>query len=146
MINVPNAEGNDIIRPYSAAKFDPEDPTGSTLILPVLFLYPEYATSDMISDFVEDTSFAAIFVVVFPPSAAVGRRGYICGCVARRVCDDKAEEAVESRTGDDAEERCRASGSGSGAVGPNGKGRLEVKDGCLSFVALPKGDWPDGPV
>jgi len=41
LFNVPNAEGGNAIRPYGAAKFDPEDPTGGTLILPVLFLYPQ---------------------------------------------------------------------------------------------------------
>ena len=66
---MPNAEGGNAIRPYGAAKFDPEDPTGGTLILPVLFPYPQYATSDVISDFLEDTSFVAVLAVIFPPGA-----------------------------------------------------------------------------
>ena len=51
------------------------------------------------------------------------------------------EEAVESRTADDAEGRvsCHRPGSGDGVVGPDGKDGLEVKDECLSFVVLPKG-------
>jgi hypothetical protein len=37
LINVPNPDGSTY--PYSP-KFDPEDPAGETLILPVFFLYP----------------------------------------------------------------------------------------------------------
>jgi small subunit ribosomal protein S7e len=136
-----------MIRPYSAAKFDP----GSTLILPVLFLYPEYATSDMISDFVEDTSFAAIFVVVFPPGAPRPQwdvEGIYADVSLVVYATTKRKRLLKvGRPGREMTLRdvCRASGSG-GAVGPNGKDRLGVKDGCLSFVALPKGDGPDGPV
>ncbi|KAJ8481730.1 hypothetical protein ONZ51_g5828 [Trametes cubensis] len=49
--------------------FDPEDPTHNTLILPVLFLYPQYATSDLISHFQEDTPFSAHLSAMFPPNA-----------------------------------------------------------------------------
>jgi hypothetical protein len=37
-------------------KFDPEVPTGKTLIMPVFFLYPEHASSDTVLEFVKDTS------------------------------------------------------------------------------------------
>ncbi|GBE79596.1 hypothetical protein SCP_0207960 [Sparassis crispa] len=50
-------------------RFDPEDPTQSTLIMPVFFLYPQYATSDVVSHFVEDTPFSAHLAVMFPPQA-----------------------------------------------------------------------------
>ncbi|KAI6165001.1 hypothetical protein EDD17DRAFT_1884906 [Pisolithus thermaeus] len=43
--------------PYSP-HFDPEDASKSTLIFPVFFLYPQHATSDVISDFVENTTFS----------------------------------------------------------------------------------------
>jgi hypothetical protein len=45
LINVPNPEGS--TNPY-APKFDQDDTTGGTLILPVFFLYLEHARSDVI--------------------------------------------------------------------------------------------------
>lgn len=44
-----------------APKFDPEDPKGETLIVPVFFLYLEHTTSDMVPEFFEDsdTTFGA---------------------------------------------------------------------------------------
>lgn len=59
---MPNPEGS--ANPY-APKFDPEDPTGKTLILPMFFLYPEHATSDVVPEFVEDTTFGAHLAVLF---------------------------------------------------------------------------------
>ncbi|KAG2148102.1 40S ribosomal protein S7 [Suillus clintonianus] len=49
--------------------FDPEDPEGTTLIIPVFFLYPQYATSDVIAHFVEDTTFSTHIYQMFPPQA-----------------------------------------------------------------------------
>ncbi|KAI0249200.1 hypothetical protein BJV78DRAFT_1129966 [Lactifluus subvellereus] len=144
LLNVLNAEGSNAIRPYGAAKFDPEDPTGGTLILPVLFLYPEYATSDVISDFVEDTSFAAILAVIFPPGAprpqwdVEGK--YVDGSLVVYAMT-KRKRLLKVGRKMTLRDVCRAAGSGSGAVGPDGsKDGLEVKDGCLSFVVLPKGE------
>ena len=102
---MPSAEGSNAIRPHGAAKFDPEHPAGGTLISLVLFLYPRYSTSDMIcvcrGHFVRGGPHGC--VPTWRASATVGCRGYICGWVTRRVCDDEAEETVEGRTGDDAE-------------------------------------------
>jgi hypothetical protein len=100
LINVPNAEGKEggsnANSSYGVPKFDPEEPTGSTLIMLVLFLYPEYATSDVITDFLEGTLFAAILALIFRlvPSAVVRCRWEICRRIARRVRDDDAEEPV----------------------------------------------------
>jgi len=49
----------------AAPHFDSEDPNG--MVFPVFFLYPQHATSDVISDFVEDTPFAAHIEAMFPP-------------------------------------------------------------------------------
>ena len=50
-------------------KFDPDDSTNHTLLMPVFFLYPQYATSDIIAEFQEDTPFAAHISAMFPPQA-----------------------------------------------------------------------------
>jgi hypothetical protein len=67
----------DRVNPY-APKFDPEDPKGETLIVPVFFLCPEHATSDLVPEFFEDTTFGAHLAPMSPPgkllaTAAVGR-------------------------------------------------------------------------
>lgn len=120
-------------------RFDPEDPTGTTLILPVFFLYPQHATSDIISDFIEDTTFAAHIEAMFPPQSPPpewDKNGeYLSGNLVvyaptyrkrllkvgkkmtlRDVC--KAAKAVQGQPTDG----------------------LELKDGCLSFVVMPKGE------
>ncbi len=61
---VPKPDGSQ--NPY-APHFDPEDPTGRALIIPVFFLYPQYATSDVVPEFVEDTPFAEHLKAMFPP-------------------------------------------------------------------------------
>ena len=138
MINVPNPEGS--TNPY-APKFDPEDLTGGTLILPVFFLYPEHATSDAIPEFVEDTTFGAHLAVMFPPDAPTSSLesykddgSLIVYAMTRRKRLLKVGRKMTLR------DVCRTAG-GSGAVGLDGKGDgLEVKDGCLSFVVVPKGE------
>jgi small subunit ribosomal protein S7e len=135
LISVPNPDGS--ANPY-APKFDPEDPTGGTLILPVLFLYPERATSDVIPEFVEDTTFGAHLAVMFPPGAPTSSlQPYkddgtlVVYGMTRRKRLLKVGRKMTLR------DVCRAAG-GSGA---DGKGdRMEVKDGCLSFVVVPKGE------
>jgi hypothetical protein len=135
LINVPNPDGN---TSQYAPKFDPEDPTGGTLILPVLFLYPEHATSDVIPEFVEDTTFGAHLAVMFPPDSPISSLqpykddgSLAVYAMTRRKKLLKVGRKMTLR------DVCRAAG-GSGA---DGKGNgLEVKDGFLSFVVVPKGE------
>lgn len=140
LIAVPNPEGS--TNPY-APKFDPEDATGGTLILPVFFLYPEHATSDVISEFVEDATFGAHLALMFPsgaPPQTWDTEGkYVDGslvvyAMTRRKRLLKVGRKMTLR------DVCRVAG-GSGAAGLDGKSDgLEVKDGCLSFVVVPKGE------
>ncbi|TCD64335.1 40S ribosomal protein [Steccherinum ochraceum] len=67
LITVKNPDGP-ADNPYKP-HFDPEDPSDQTLIMPAFFLYPQYATSDVISHFVEDTTFSAHITTMFPPQA-----------------------------------------------------------------------------
>ncbi|KAJ7056679.1 hypothetical protein C8F01DRAFT_992658 [Mycena amicta] len=116
--------------------FDPEDPTESSLIIPVFFLYPQYATSDVIPEFVEDTPFAAHISAMFPPHAPPpdwdAKREYVDGqlviyAMTRRKRLLKVGKKMTLR------EVCAA------AKGEPRDG-LELKDGCLTFVVMPKGD------
>ncbi|KAJ7283463.1 hypothetical protein C8J57DRAFT_1498519 [Mycena rebaudengoi] len=143
MILIPNKDGS--ANPF-APHFDAEDPTDSTLIIPVFFLYPQYATSDVIPEFVEDTPFAAHISTMFPPEAPPPswdvKGEYVDGQLVIYAMTHKKRllKVGKKMTLRDV---CSA------ARGKDGepKDGLEVKDGCLTFVVLPKGDaekkWVD---
>ena len=140
LINVPNPEGS--TNPYTP-KFDPEDATGRTLIFPVFFLYPEHAMSDVTPEFVEDTTFGAHLALMFPPGAALqpwdtGGK-YVDGSLVVYAITKKKRLLKVGRKMT-LRDVCRVAG-GSGTVGLDGKSDgLEAKDGCLSFVVVPKGE------
>ncbi|KAG5637313.1 hypothetical protein H0H81_005006 [Sphagnurus paluster] len=136
LIKLPQVDGS--ANPY-APHFDKEDPTGSTLIFPVFFLYPQHATSDVIPSFVEDTSFGAHLETMFPPSAPAPewdtRGEYVDGrlvvyAMTRRKRLLKVGRKMTLR------DVCRAAKAKEGEP----KDGLEVKDGCLTFAVLPKGE------
>jgi len=124
--------------PYSP-HFDPEDPTHRTLIIPVFFLYPQHATSDIISHFAENTTFAALLTTMFPPQAPAPEwdknAEYVDGqlVVYAMTLRKRLLKVGKKMTLGDV---CRA------AKGKDGEPRdgLEIKDGCLTFVVLPKGE------
>jgi hypothetical protein len=136
LIPIPNKAGSQ--NPYEP-HFDPEDPTDTTLIIPVFFLYPQHAISDVIPEFVEDTPFAAHLSNMFPPQVpppSWDTKGqYVDGqlviyAMTHRKRLLKVGKKMTLR------EVCTAS------KGKEGEPRdgLEVKDGCLTFAVLPKGD------
>jgi hypothetical protein len=105
----------------------------------VLFLYPQYATSDIISEFVEDTPFSAHIERMFPPAESPP------------YWDVKAEYSVDRIVIYAVTHRRRLLKVGkkmtlrdvlkvSAAKEGEPKDGLELKDGCLSFVVLVKGD------
>jgi len=119
--------------------FDPEDPSQETLIFPAFFLYPQYATSDVISEFVEDTHFSAHLEQMFPPTGQ------------RPDWDAKAEYDVSSIVVYAMTHRRRLLKVGKKmtlrdvitvAHEKPGAARdgLELKNGYLTFVVLKKGD------
>ncbi|KAJ7591417.1 hypothetical protein C8J56DRAFT_935471 [Mycena floridula] len=135
LIIVPKPDGSD--NPYSP-HFDPEDPTQSTLIIPVFFLYPQYATSDAIPEFVEDTAFSAHLQVMFPPQAASPQwdlKGeYVDGqLVLYAMTRNKRLLKVGKKMS--LRDVCTAAKAKPGEP----RDGLELKDGCLTFVVLPKG-------
>ncbi|CAL1701335.1 unnamed protein product [Somion occarium] len=119
--------------------FDPEDSSGQTLILPVLFLYPQYATSDIISHFVEDTPFSAHVEAMFPPQAPAPEwdknEEYIAGNLVIYAMTHRKRllKVGRNMTLRDVFKHGREKPG-------EPKDGLEVKDGCLTFVVLPRGD------
>ncbi|KAK7695445.1 hypothetical protein QCA50_000081 [Cerrena zonata] len=124
--------------PYEA-HFDPEDPSGQTMIFPVMFLYPQHATSDMISHFVEDTPFSSHIEAMFPPQApapAWDTNGeYVAGklVVYAMTYRKRLLKTGKKMTLKDVFQAGREK-PGDPVDG------LELKDGVLTFVVLPKGD------
>ncbi|KAI0352883.1 40S ribosomal protein S7 [Trametes cingulata] len=124
--------------PYEP-EFDPEDPTGSTLVFPVLFLYPQYATSDLISHFQEDTPFSAHLSAMFPPNAPRpewDQKGeYVDGNLVVYGFT-RLQRLLKIGKKMTLRDVCKA------AKAKEGKPRdgLELKDGTLTFVVLPKGE------
>jgi Cns1/TTC4 Wheel domain len=118
--------------------FDPEDPTHKTLVVPVFFLYPEHSTSDVIAHFVEDTPFFAHLQTMFPPDAPApewDKKGeYTSGQLAIYAVTHRKRllKVGQKMTLRDV---CKASGAKEGEP----RDGLELKDGCLTLVVVPKG-------
>ncbi|TFK43292.1 40S ribosomal protein S7 [Crucibulum laeve] len=136
LINIPRPDGS--ANPYSP-HWDPDDATQSTLVLPVFFLYPQYATSDVISEFAEDTPFAAHIAAMFPPETPPpewdAKHEYVDGqlviyAMTHRKRLLKVGKKMTLR------DVCNAAKAKEGEP----RDGLEVKDGCLTFVVVPKGD------
>jgi len=130
----PDAPSN----PYEP-HFDLEDRSGRTLIFPVFFLYPQYATSDVIPTFVEDTPFSMHIANIFPPNApppewdkkgeyvddnlvvyGITRRKRLLK-VGKKMSLKDLFSASKEKEGEE-------------------KDGLELKDGCVTVVLLPKGE------
>lgn len=122
-----------------APHFDPEDPKKASLIFPVCFLYPEHATSDIISEFHEDTTFVEHIENMFPPQApppdwdkkvtytAANLVVYATTYTKRLFKVGKKMTLRDVCTVAKPKEGVKVDG-------------LELRDGCLSFVVMPKGD------
>lgn len=133
LIDVPKPDGS--ANPYTP-HFDLDDPTQTTLIIPTFFLYPQYATSDVIPEFVEDTNFGAHIERMFPPQAPPAdwdvKREYIDGnLVVYAITKKKRLLKIGKKM--TLRDVLRA------AKGKDVEDGMEVKDGCLSFIILPKG-------
>ncbi|KAH7914383.1 40S ribosomal protein S7 [Hygrophoropsis aurantiaca] len=124
--------------PYTP-HFSPEDPTQSTLTMPVMFLYPQHAISDTITHFFENTTFSEHISLMFPPEAPApdwDKSGeytasqLVVYAMTRRRRLLKVGKKMTLR------DVCIASKGKSGEPADG----LEVKGGFLSFAVLPKGD------
>jgi hypothetical protein len=124
--------------PYTP-HFDLEDPTKNSIIFPVFFLYPQHATSDMISDFVESTPFSAHLAIMFPPEAPApswdqdGEYRYETLVIYAPTHRKRLLKVGKKMTLKDV---CMAAQREEGGA----RDGLEIKDGCLTFVVVPKGE------
>ena len=123
--------------PY-APHFDEDDPSKQTVAFPTFFLYPQYATSDVISEFIENTPFSAHVANMFPPQAPPpewDKKGeYVDGNlvvfgwtrrrrllkIGKKMTLRDVLKAAKAKDGDPVD-------------------GIEMNDGTLSFVVLPKG-------
>ena len=107
--------------------------------MPTFFLYPQYATSDIISHFVEDTPFSAHISVMFPPQAHAPHwdknQEYIDGNLTVYAMTHRKRLLKIGK-----KMTLRDVFVASKAKDGEPKDGLEVKDGCLTFIVLPKGD------
>ncbi|KAF8630218.1 hypothetical protein AX15_003044 [Amanita polypyramis BW_CC] len=119
--------------------FDLEDPSGRTLVFPVSFLYPQYATSDLISQFAEDTPFTAHLSAMFPPNVPHPKwdvnREYIDTNLVMYAMTHRRRllKVGKGMTLNDVFEASKANERSS-------DDGLELRNGCLAFVVLPKGE------
>jgi hypothetical protein len=119
--------------------FDPDDPSGETLIFPALFLYPQHAVTDVVSNFVESTPFSAHLAAMFPPAAEKPpwdvNNEYVDGSLVVYTITHRKRilKVGKKMTLRDVCDAARAK---------EGEPRdwLELKDGCLTFIVLPKGE------
>ena len=124
--------------PYSPS-FDPEDPSKQTIMFPTFFLYPQYATSDIISEFIEDTPFSAHIANMFPPQVPApewDKKGeYIDGHLVVYAMTHRRRllKVGKKMTLQDVFKAAQAKKDG-----PDDG--LELKDGCLTLVVFPKGE------
>jgi small subunit ribosomal protein S7e len=122
-----------------APQFDPEDPSGKTLIIPVFLLYPQHATSDIIPQFVEDTPFSEHLARMFPPEAnrpEWDKNGeYNCGALVIYAATHRKRlfKVGKKMTLRDV---CMASKEKAGEA----KDGLELLDGRVCLFVVPKGD------
>lgn len=108
------------------------------MVFPSFFLYPQYATSDIIAKFVEDTPFSAHIANMFPPQAPSPEwdqnREYIDGQLVVYAMTHRRRllKVGKKMTLCDIFQASKAK-EGEPMDG------LELKDNCLTFVILPKG-------
>jgi len=145
-INDPSSESS----PYGP-HLEKEDPTAlPSLVVPVFFLYPQYATSDLISHFQEDVAFSSHLEDMFPVSHADQthpppewdrNREYLApNLVVYAFTHTKRLLKVGKKM--TLRELFAASKGKDGR-----RDGLEMKNGCLTVVILPKGEverrWVD---
>ena len=122
-----------------------DDSEPSPLIFPAFFLYPQYAQSDIVPNFHEDTTFADQLATMFPPNAPAPdwdtKHEYVMGKLSVYVITrtKRLLKVGMKMTPRDLFEVAKLKDGK-----PDG---LELREGYLSFVVLPKGaierDWVD---
>lgn len=124
---------------------EPKPYTPTTQIMfPVFFLYPQHSTSDFISQFAEHTTFADQLANMFPvdghpPEWDRENREYVVGKLVVYVITRLGRLLKVGSKMSLAEAFLRA-GVMIEQGGKQVQDGLELRDGCLSFAVVPKGD------
>jgi hypothetical protein len=124
---------------YSPSWESAAPPEAPELLFPVFFLYPQYATSDLIESFHESSTFgehlATMFPPVTPPLEWDRKREYSND--GRLVIYAMSHRGRLLKVGRNMtlKQVCKAA-AGKGEV----RDGLEIADGCLSFAVLTKGE------
>ena len=128
--------------PYTPHLTNDPRTSHATLVIPVFFLYPQYATSDLISHYDETVPFSSHLNDMFPTSNTENaerrpewdkEREYLAHDLVVYAITHK-KRLLKVGKNMNLLELCNAS------KGKDGQSDgLEVKNGCLSIVVLPKG-------
>lgn len=132
-------------------RFDPDEPKPysptSQIIFPVFFLYPQHNTSDFISNFVEHSTFGDHLAVIFPadgqpPNWDAQKREYGAKKVAVYAVTRMGRllKVGPKLTLADVFLRTGIMVPSPEQDGKEVQDGLEIRDGCLSFVVVPKGE------
>lgn len=129
-----------------AAKWTPPDVIRTPLVLPVFFMYPQYAQSDFIADYHEDTPVGEYIKTIFPSSS----RGTLPWDAKAEYYDENLQVYATTR-----KQRLLKVGrklslrqvmdqgfkeAGVGEDKVKDRDGLVMRDGILSLVVVPKGD------
>lgn len=116
--------------------FDAENPNADALLLPVFLLYPQHATSDLISEFHEDTTFGDHLAVVFAERPAWDVKGEYAPANLTVYAASRNHRLFKVGKDKTLREAIAAPLKG---LKPGEEDGLEIREGCLSFVVLPRG-------
>ena len=115
------------------------DTESAALILPAFFLYPQHAQSDTVAEFYEDTTFGDLIGSMFPPSAPAPdwdkAQQYVVGSIAVYVITRRRRLLKVGMKMTLRELLNTAKSTKEGK-----SDGLELREGYLQFVVLPKGD------
>ncbi|KIY45880.1 TPR-like protein [Fistulina hepatica ATCC 64428] len=134
IIENPNESSINLHEPH----FDDQDATA--VVFPVFFLYPQYPTSDIIPQFLENVPFGAHLDRMFPKTSHSTNMPFADWDVKRQYTLDNINVYAMTSRG-----RLLKVGKKMclrdifKAAKKEEKEGLELKDGCLTFVVLPKG-------
>ncbi|KDQ14328.1 hypothetical protein BOTBODRAFT_32794 [Botryobasidium botryosum FD-172 SS1] len=129
--------------PHFAKRHTGPPTPSAPMIIPAFFVYPQYHTSDLIAEFDEDTTFSSHIETMFPPENSApewDKEGEYTakGLVVYIVTFSKRLLKIGGKmTLKDVYEVAGKTKDGK-------KDGLELKDGYVSFIVLPKGDVEKG--
>jgi len=108
------------------------------MIIPAFFVYPQYHTSDLIAEFDEDTTFSSHIQTMFPPENSAPEWDKKGEYTAKKLVVYLAtfnKRLLKVGGNMTLRQVCEVAGT----TKDGKKDGLELKDGYVSFIVLPKG-------